>query len=498
MSGPAQRFGDERFFRRAQGGQPLAESEGGICWFLLARSRGRPLFHLLLPGGIEGAAESLEREHAALVAADGVEDHALQFADIAGKVMVGEQGIELPRRGDPAFAEPGRSLKEKMVDQQGDILAALPQRRQSDMMRFEAVIEVLAKSLVFLQIIHIAERGHYNPGIGRFGHISSEGIILAFLEQAQQFDLGFDAEVADLVEEERAASRLLDQSLAVALGAGERPLAMTEEGIGKEMIVDAGHVDGDKLAGAAAQIVQGAGDQLLAGASLAGDEHGQRRGGDGLDVLKDAAHGRAVGDDGGEFFRMFKPRREQVLLQLDILLAHLTQLQRAHYHRDQPGIIHRFDHIIKSTRLDGADHPFDFIDGGDDDDRDVGIVANDKSQQFLTRELGHHHVKDDDGAGRLRQDLQGHAALLASSDIGDPFGDEGITGAAQELLFVVDEQHRPFRIGGECHRFLTCLVLALTGVLLPSLVKGSRTRTVVPWPGVEANSMSPPCCLTIL
>jgi hypothetical protein len=56
------------------------------------------------------------------------------------------------------------------------------------------------------------------------------------------------------------------------------------------------HFD-ERLAGPAAGGVQGTGHQLLAGARLAGDEHGRRRGRDLLDGAAQLDHGRALADD---------------------------------------------------------------------------------------------------------------------------------------------------------------------------------------------------------
>ena len=70
---------------------------------------------------------------------------------------------------------------------------------------------------------------------------------------------------------------------------------------------------------ARAQVVQGAGDQLLAGAGLAADEHGGVGGGDGLDLLEDPAQGGALADDLAEVVL-----GADLLLQVDLLLGELV------------------------------------------------------------------------------------------------------------------------------------------------------------------------------
>src|SRR6185436_19700020 len=60
-------------------------------------------------------------------------------------------------------------------------------------------------------------------------------------------------------------------------------------------------VDGDeRLVLAGAEIVHRAGDQLLAGAALAGDEDGGVAVGDPVDQLADRADRRALADDAGD------------------------------------------------------------------------------------------------------------------------------------------------------------------------------------------------------
>ena len=49
------------------------------------------------------------------------------------------------------------------------------------------------------------------------------------LERAEELRLEIARELADLVEEQRAAVRLLEQALPAVLGVGERPLGVAEQ-----------------------------------------------------------------------------------------------------------------------------------------------------------------------------------------------------------------------------------------------------------------------------
>jgi len=50
-----------------------------------------------------------------------------------------------------------------------------------------------------------------------------------FLQHPQEFDLGRQWQIADLVEKDVAAAGHLESPLAAAVGARERPLHMTEQ-----------------------------------------------------------------------------------------------------------------------------------------------------------------------------------------------------------------------------------------------------------------------------
>src|SRR5262249_57572151 len=101
------------------------------------------------------------------------------------------------------------------------------------------------------------------------------------------------------VQEEGAARALLELADAATLGAGEGALLVAEELALQQALRDGGAVEGqERRLGPGAVLVDGAGDQLLAGAALAGDQHGDVLSRDAADGLVDLAHGGAGADDG--------------------------------------------------------------------------------------------------------------------------------------------------------------------------------------------------------
>src|SRR2546428_10242038 len=102
-----------------------------------------------------------------------------------------------------------------------------------------------------------------------------EGLLL---QHAQELALLIGAQLADLVQEDRAAIGLLEVALTVGDGAGEAALHVAEQLALEQLGRDGGHVDGhERSGGARAQAMDGAREQLLAGARLAGEQDGQRR-----------------------------------------------------------------------------------------------------------------------------------------------------------------------------------------------------------------------------
>src|SRR5262245_6893909 len=85
-------------------------------------------------------------------------------------------------------------------------------------------------------------------------------------------------QIADLVEEDRAMVGRLELAELELMGAGERAALVTEQLALQELSGHGGAVDLHEGAGLAnAELVNGPSDQVLAGARLPADEHGDVR-----------------------------------------------------------------------------------------------------------------------------------------------------------------------------------------------------------------------------
>ena len=105
------------------------------------------------------------------------------------------------------------------------------------------------------------------PHVRRDRLRAAEPLELALLQHAQQLDLRREVELADLVEKERAAFGQLEPPLLRRVGAGERALLVAEQLRLDQVLRQrrAAHLD-ERLFGARRVVVDGVGDQFLAGA----------------------------------------------------------------------------------------------------------------------------------------------------------------------------------------------------------------------------------------
>src|SRR5207247_752541 len=120
---------------------------------------------------------------------------------------------------------------------------------------------------------------------------------LALLQHAQELHLDVGRDLGDLVEEERAAVGALEAAGARRDGARERALLVAEELALEDALGEGLHVDGDeRAADAVAPVVEQAGNELLARAALALDQHRGAARRHAADERQELAAPRALGD----------------------------------------------------------------------------------------------------------------------------------------------------------------------------------------------------------
>ena len=104
----------------------------------------------------------------------------------------------------------------KCSHEQRDVAGPVAQRRQRDREDVEPVVEILAELAVGDQLLEIAvgRRHHAHVDLDRLG--AADALELALLQHAQQLDLHVERQVADLVEEQRAAVGQLEAARGAA------------------------------------------------------------------------------------------------------------------------------------------------------------------------------------------------------------------------------------------------------------------------------------------
>ena len=187
----------------------------------------------------------------------------------------------------------------QMGHQRGQILQPLPQRREVEWEDIEAKEEVLPKSALPHLLLQRAVGGGHHPHIHPQRPLRADALKLPGFQGAEQFRLGFGAQVSHLVEKERALVGQLEPAESPLTGTGERP-ALVPEHLGLDQVPRdrrAVHRDERPPRPAAGGVNRG-GHQLLAGARFAGDEHPSLGGRHPRDEGAHLAHGRAVADEG--------------------------------------------------------------------------------------------------------------------------------------------------------------------------------------------------------
>ena len=190
----------------------------------------------------------------------------------------------------------------------------------------------------------------------------------------------------------------------------------------------------ERLVLARAVDVQRLGDQLLAGAALAGDQHRGRRRRDLAELGHDRVHRRRVADHPLEAELLV-----ELLLQLDVRSLQPLRLRRLVGDGPQLVDIERLGQVGRGPGLHGGDGRLDRAVAGQDHDLGVGQLALGLGQDLEPADSVHDQVGDDDVEDLLFDQPEalgaagGHDAVVA-----DPL--EALGHGRGVRLIVVDHQ----------------------------------------------------------
>ncbi len=206
-----------------------------------------------------------------------------QLADVA-RPGVAHQPRRQPRRQPrlgrgvrgaqpPPLPQRLQLLPGEVEEEQADVLAARPQRRQADVITRQTVQQRRLEAPVPNLLLQVRIRRGHQAHVGGDGGGPPHRVHLARLQHPQQQHLDLGGRLAHLVQEQRAALRRPEEALA-AQRSRIRALLRAEE-LGRRQVLGNGpQVDThEALAPASAPRVDGLCHQLLARSRLAPDEH---------------------------------------------------------------------------------------------------------------------------------------------------------------------------------------------------------------------------------
>ncbi len=121
--------------------------------------------------------------------ADRVVHHGLQFPDVSGEMIGGQQFGELIGRGWLFLPQAVRRFFEEMIQQNRQVFGSLPKRRDLKPVAAKPVVEILAESTGAAGGIQVLIGRHHHAGIRSFGKVGTQGQIFPVLQQPQELDL---------------------------------------------------------------------------------------------------------------------------------------------------------------------------------------------------------------------------------------------------------------------------------------------------------------------
>src|SRR5215467_1857985 len=186
----------------------------------------------------------------------------------------------------------------EMLHQPRQVIEPLAQRRDIDFKYVESIKQIVTKTTRFNFGFEIPVAGSEDPHInfywGRGAHWQN-GLLL---QNAQQFGLEAQRHFPNLIQENRSATRSLEQSFLRADCAGKRPLHMAKELAFQKILGNRGAIywKKDIVLGKTVGVKRPS-NNFFSDAALAGNQNGRRSGGD-------------LFDQGGNFLhRLASPER---------------------------------------------------------------------------------------------------------------------------------------------------------------------------------------------
>ena len=372
------------------------------------------------------------------------------------------------------------------------VLEPLAQRRHADLDDVEPVVQVLPELAGQHLGAEVLVGRTQQPHVDRLLADGAHRPHRALLDRAQQLGLHRQRQVADLVEEQRAAVGRLEEAFAVFGRTREGALAVAEELRFQQLLRDRTAVDGDEgLRAARTHFVDRACDQFLAGAGLAVDEHRRHAARDLFDQRAHLLHrGRGAGHARQRDADRCRGRRQRTRhtrrrghRRRTRTSAELRRQARRHHGRhgrrctaqrrrdDRAELLQvdRLGEVVVSAGLQRLDGVLGRTVGGDDDGLLAPAALFEPPQQVEPGAVGQAHVGDDGTVGAVFQMQPGFFDRTRRLDVVALAQQCQLVQRAQ-VRFVVDDQQA--EVGRRGHSF------ALAQVRSGSSASGSALRRI--------------------
>jgi hypothetical protein len=385
--------------------------------------------------GLQVRREIGERQAVAARQDGGALQDVLELAHVAGPGVAHQavQGVVVDAAD--GLAERLPRAPDEVVHEQRDVLAPLPERRDLHAHDVEAVEQVLAEAPGGGLGLEVPGRRRQHAHVHPAGLRLADGADLLLLEHAQQLGLERQRQLADLVEEQRAAVGLGEEPAPRAVGAGERPLGVPEELALEQRLRDRGAVHGDEgVVPARGLRVDGAGEHLLARAALALEEHGRLVLRGALDQLQHLDHRRRGRDDRPLADRALHVALEELVRAAELLpLAGLAQREQ-----DLRGL-----EGLREVVVGAAPHGLDGEVGGavsrHQDHGDAGQLAHELRQELEPVHAGHAHVAERHVHGLALDQGERRSAVPGRQHLVALRGEHQLQALAQGVVVVRDQ-----------------------------------------------------------
>src|SRR5579862_7454493 len=169
----------------------------------------------------------------------------------------------------------GRALDE-IFRHRNDLARTIAQRGHANLDDIEAIVEVLAKALLAHELLEVLVGRRDNTRVDLDSIGATDALEGFLLQKSEQLDLQRERQIANLVEEDRAAIRRFQPPRLIFDRAGKRAAHVPEQLALEQMLAERGACDLDEgtiLARTEAMDIRR--EHALAGAALARQQHGR-------------------------------------------------------------------------------------------------------------------------------------------------------------------------------------------------------------------------------